>query len=430
VQRPLAPRRLAVVSASAVAAALLLSACQTGPAASTGGQLEATDDGTTVTMWTRSATSDYTQALVDAYNDSHENQVELTVVPFDAYQQKVASAAGAGQLPDIVSSDVVFTPDYVTKGLFRDLTAEIDALPFADDLAEGHIAVGTSADGKKYAVPHDIDLSAVFYNKVLFEKAGLDPDSPPTDLPGWFEAAKAIDGVEGADGFYFGGNCGGCMLFTTWPSIWADGGEVLNDDGTEADLDTDTAGSVYDQYRTAWEDGLAPEAAQTETGATFGTAFGTGQIGWQVLGATAYGTYPKSDTLDVGIAPVPGIDGGESTFLGGDTLSIASTSEKAAAAWDFLSWTIGDEAQIDVVAKSGALPSRTDLADNEYSEADPNVAELSRLVSVGQTPVSAAFGSTFNDANGPWTAYVRNQVFGDAAERGADNDAISAALSQ
>ena len=82
------------------------------------------------------------------------------------------------------------------------------------------------------------------------------------------------------------------------------------------------------------------------------------------------------------------------------------------------------------MAKSGALPSRTDLADNEYSEADPNVAELSRLVSVGQTPVSAAFGSTFNDANGPWTAYVRNQVFGDAAERGADNDAISAALSQ
>jgi multiple sugar transport system substrate-binding protein len=426
VLRPLAPRRLVVVSASAVAAALLLSACQTGPTASTGGQLEATDDGTTVTMWTRSATSDYTQALVDAYNDSHENQVELTVVPFDAYQQKVASAAGADQLPDIVSSDVVFTPDYVSKGLFRDLTAEIDALPFADDLAEGHIAVGTSTDGEKYAVPHDIDLSAVFYNKVLFEKAGLDPDSPPTDLAGWFDAARAIDGLgDGVDGFYFGGNCGGCMLFTTWPSIWADGGEVLNDDGTASELD-----SVYDQYRQAWDDGLAPEAAQTETGATFGTAFGTGKIGWQVLGATGYGTYPKSDTLDVGIAPVPGVDGGESTFLGGDTLSISATSDKAAAAWDFLSWTIGDEAQTEVVAKGGNLPARTDLADNEYSQADPNVAELTRLVSVGETPVSAAFGSTFNDANGPWTAYVRNQIFGDASERGADNDAISAALSQ
>jgi multiple sugar transport system substrate-binding protein len=220
------------------------------------------------------------------------------------------------------------------------------------------------------------------------------------------------------------------MLFTTWPSIWADGGEVLNDDGTASELDSDTAGSVYDQYRTAWEDGLAPDAAQTETGATFGTAFGTGQIGWQVLGATAYGTYPKSDTLDVGVAPVPGVDGGESTFLGGDTLSIASTSEKAAAAWDFLSWTLGDEAQTEVVAKGGNLPARTDLADNEYSQADPNVAELTRLVSVGETPVSAAFGSTFNDANGPWTAYVRNQIFGDASQRGADSDAISEALSQ
>ena len=31
-----------------------------------------------------------------------------------------------------------------------------------------------TADGKVYGVPHDIDLSAVFYNKVLFRKAGLD----------------------------------------------------------------------------------------------------------------------------------------------------------------------------------------------------------------------------------------------------------------
>ncbi|WP_208545176.1 sugar ABC transporter substrate-binding protein [Rathayibacter sp. VKM Ac-2760] len=422
-------RRATALGVGLLATAVLLTACQSGPAASTGGSVEAVDDGTTIQMWTRSSTSDFTQALVDKYNETHENQVELTVVPFDAYQQKVATAAGAGQLPDIVSSDVVYTPDYVAKGLFRDITAEIDALPFAGDLAPGHMAVGTSADGKKYAVPHDLDLSAIFYNKVLFRQAGLDPDAPPTDLKGWFDAAAKIDALgDGTDGFYFGGNCGGCMLFTTWPSIWADGGDVLGDGGTSATLDSDTAGDVYSQYRAAWEAGLAPQAAQTETGATFGTAFGTGKIGWQILGATAYASYPASDSLEVGIAPVPGVAGGESTFVGGDTLSISSTSEHAAAAWDFLSWTLGDEAQIDVIAAGGNLPARTDLADNEYSAADPNVAELARLVSVGETPVSAAFGSTFNDANGPWTAYFRDQIFGDASKRSADNDAISSSL--
>lgn len=418
---------LSVIGAGTVI--VLMSACQSGPASSTGGPVSAEDDGSTVQMWTRSSTSAFTQPLVDQYNATHDNQVELTVVPFDAYQQKVATAAGAGQLPDIVSSDVVYTPDYVAKGLFRDLTSEIDALPFVDDLAEGHMAVGTAEDGKKYAVPHDLDLSAIFYNKVLFTRAGLDPESPPTDLAGWFDAAKKIDALgDGVDGFYFGGNCGGCMLFTTWPSIWADGGDVLADGGTAATLDTDAAGDVYAQYRAAWEAGLAPQGAQTETGATFGTAFGTGKIGWQVLGATAYASYPKSDTMDVGIAPVPGVDGSEATFLGGDTLSISATSEKAAAAWDFLSWTLGDEAQVDVIAKGGNLPARTDLADNQYAQEDAGVAELTRLVSVGRTPVSTAFGSTFNDANGPWTAYFRDQIFGDASQRAADNDAISSAL--
>jgi multiple sugar transport system substrate-binding protein len=421
-------RRLVGVAGLALGA-VVLSGCQAGAAGSSDtASVEATDDGTTITMWTRSSTSDFTTALVEAYNASHENQVDLTVIPFDAYQQKVGSAAGSGQLPDVVSSDVVFTPNYIQQGIFRDLTTEIDALPFKDDLAPGHMSVGEK-DGRNYAVPHDLDLSAMFYNKVLFERAGLDPETPPTTLTGWVEAAEKIDALGGdVNGFYFGGNCGGCMLFTTWPSVWAGGGDVLNEDGTEAQLDSDEAGDVYALYREVWEKGLAPEGAQTETGATFNQVFADGTVGIQPLGATAYGSFEASDALEVGVAPIPGVDGGTSTFLGGDTLSISATSEEAAAAWDFVSWTLSDEAQIDVLAKGGYLPARTDLADNEYSQADANVATMTALVEVGETPKSNAFGSTFNDANGPWTTYFRDQVFGDAGKRAADNDAITSAL--
>ena len=423
--------------ASRVAAAALLATlglgiagCQSasGGGEATKGQVEATDDGSTITMWTRSSIGDFTQALVDSYNASHENQIDLTIIPFDAYQQKVATAAGADQLPDIVSSDVVYTPNYVAKGLFRDLTAEIDALPFKDELAPGHMAVGT-LDDKMYAVPHDLDLSAIFYNKVLFRQAGLDAENPPTDLGGWMDAAAAVDALGGdVNGFYFGGNCGGCMLFTTWPSVWADGGSPLSDDGLSSRLDSGAAEGVYGSYRQAWEDGLAPDAAQTETGATFGTPFGTGNIGWQMLGATAYNTYPVSDVLEVGVAPIPGIDGGESTFLGGDTLSIAATSENAPAAWDFLSWSVSDEAQVEVLAKNGNITARTDLADNEYSQADPNVVLFNSLVAVGETPNSPNFGAVYNDANGPWNTYYRNLIFGDPSKITDDNDAITSAL--
>lgn len=427
---PLSRVRPAFVAAAALTlVSLALTGCQSGvSAASSEETVSATDDGTTITMWTRSSTGDFSQALVDAYNSSHKNKVELTVIPFDAYQQKVAAAAGSQQLPDIVASDVVYTPNYVSKGLFRDITKEVETLPFADKLASGPMAVGVK-DGKQHGIPHDLDLSAMFYNKVLFEKAGLDPETPPTTLQGWMDAAAKINGIEeGVSGFYFGGNCGGCMLFTTWPSIWADGGNVLNEDGTESKLNASTAADVYALYRKAWEDKLVPSSAQTETGATFGTPFGTGKIGMQILGATSYGSYKQDGNLQIGVAPVPGLKGGESTFVGGDTLSIAANSRHAAQAWDFMSWTLSEEAQIEVIAKGGNLPSRTDLAENKYSAADPNVATMSKLVAKGETPVSVNFGSTFNDANGPWTAYFRNQIFGDPGKQESDSSAITAAL--
>ena len=95
------------------------------PAAENGG-----DTGVDLTMWTRSATQEQSQQLVDAYNESHENQVELTVVPNDDYVAKVGAAAGSGGLPDLFAADIVYVPNWVQQGLFQDISANIDGLPF------------------------------------------------------------------------------------------------------------------------------------------------------------------------------------------------------------------------------------------------------------------------------------------------------------
>lgn len=64
-----------------------------GGAAGNGG-----DTGETITMWTRAATQTQSERLVKAYNDSHDNQVELTVIPTDNYQARIAAAAGGKNL--------------------------------------------------------------------------------------------------------------------------------------------------------------------------------------------------------------------------------------------------------------------------------------------------------------------------------------------
>ncbi|MEW2570349.1 sugar ABC transporter substrate-binding protein [Streptomyces sp. NPDC047070] len=425
-------RRRVTAAVALLAAASLVTACGSGDDGSDGGggggakDAKGTDDGATLTMWTRAATRPQSEALVKAYNASHENKVELTVVPTDDYQAKVGAAAGSKDLPDLFASDVVFVPNYTSSGLFADLTERIDALPFADDLAQSHIKAGTYED-KKYVVPHTLDLSVLFYNKDLYRKAKLDPEKPPASLAEWDAQARAVDKLGGGvDGTFFGGNCGGCGVFTWWPSIWAAGDEVLNEEGTAATLDSATAEQVYAAYRGWVRDDIVAPGARDETGTTWTGVFPKGKVGVMPMPSTTLGLMPKD--LDLGVAPIPGPDGGKSTFVGGDAIGISATSKSADQAWNFLAWSLDDKAQIDVVAAHKDVVARTDLASNKHSEADPRLVTINQLVADGRTPYALKFGQTFNDPNGPWLTLMRDAVFGDGSKVDKDNEAVSASL--
>jgi multiple sugar transport system substrate-binding protein len=425
------PRRATLTALAS--ATLLLTACQSGGASSSGGGDTGTkDDGTTITMWTRAPTATFSQTLIDAYNSGHKNKVKLTVIPADSYQQKVGTAAGARQLPDVLAADVVYAPNYASKGVFLDLTARVDQLPYKDTLAPAHMKTATY-QSKIYGVPHDIDLSAVFYNKVLFTRAGLDPAKPPTTLDELYADVKKINALGGSvHGYSFGGACPGCQLFTTWPMIWASGATVLNEQGTASTVDNQTAAQVYSLYRRMYAEGLVPAAAKNENGPTWTQDFSNGQIGIQPMGATALQTIKEGSDLQVGVAPIPGLTGGSSSFVGGDVLGISANSKHAAQAWDFISWTLSEDAQVQVVAKNKNITVRSDLADNTYAQQDPRLATFNKLAGDGQTPVSVNFGKTFNDPNGPWTATVIQAVFGPgdvAAALHEHNDSITASLS-
>ena len=425
-------RRAVVLVAAVAASAAMLAGCQKAPAGQATGDTAAKDDGTTITMWTRSSTSTFSQTLVDEYNKSHKNQVKLTVFPADSYQQKVGTAAGARQLPDVLASDVVYAPNYASKGVFQDITPLVDKLPFKSTLAPAHMKTATY-NNKVYGVPHDIDLSAVFYNKVLFRKAGLDPEKPPTTLDEMYADAQKINALGGGvNGYFFGGACPGCQLFTTWPMIWASGGNVINDAGTASTVDNDIAAKVYDLYRKMYDNGIVPKAVKNEGGPTWTQAFGEGKIGIQPMGATGLQGIKEGPDLEVGVAPIPGLTGGSSSFVGGDVLGIGSNSTHAAQAWDFISWTLSEDAQVNVVAKSHNITVRSDLADNSFAKADPRLGVFNKLAGEGQTPISINFGRTYNDPNGPWTATVIDAVFGktDAATAlHQHNGAISQSLS-
>jgi multiple sugar transport system substrate-binding protein len=420
-------RRSRVGALAALTCLLAAAACGGGGGSSNAGG----DSGVTITMWTRAGTQIPSQRLVDAYNASHKNQVKLTIIPTDNYQPRIAAAAGARQLPDVFASDVIFVPNYTSQGLYLDITDRIGQLPFKDKLAPAHMKLGT-ADGRMYTLPHTIDMSVLFWNKKLYEEAGLDPEKGPKTLREFAEHATTIQEKLGKDGkvsgTFFGGNCGGCYVFTFWPSVWAAGGEVMNAEGTQSMVAQPPMTDVFAIWRKLFDDGVTGPTTREEQGPTWTGFFPKGTIGVMPMPSTTLSQIPKD--MEIGVTPIPGPDGGESTFVGGDSIGISSTTKNVDAAWDFISWTVSDQAQTEVLAKNQDVVARTDLANNRYSAQDPRVVAMNTLVAKGRTPYALRFGQTFNDPQGPWLRLAREAMFGDPAKVQQLNENVNQSLQQ
>jgi len=189
-------------------------------------------DPVTLTMWSRDSNQAFLRELVDMWNASHTNQIDLTIIPAADFVTRVGAAdfvtrvgvaAAGGEAPDLLPIDLIYLPAFARAGSLADITDFVDGLPFADQLIPAHMFLGTYED-RKYAVPFAAEGSVLIYNKGLFEQAGLDPEAPPTTWQEMYDAAVAIRGLgENTWGFYFSGNCPGCNAFTFLPYIWASG---------------------------------------------------------------------------------------------------------------------------------------------------------------------------------------------------------------
>jgi len=426
-------RRLRVTIAAVAAAGLVtgLAACgggdDKGSDAAVSVGPEGVDDGAKLTLWTRAPLEKQAKLLVEAYNKGHKNQVALTVVPNDDYVAKVGAAAGSDGLPDLFAADIVYVPNWVKQGLFKDITANVGQLSFKDSINKGHMAAGTDA-GKSYVLPFVLDLSMLFWNKELFKEAGLDPEKAPASLEEYAADAKAIQklGKKDVYGTATGLNCGGCLVFTWFPSVWAAGQQVMNAEGTQSELAGATPTKVYDTWRDLWKSGAVLPSSKDEAGPTWTAAFTEGKVGLMFYPATLLSSTP----FDAGVAGIPGPGGGGSTFVGGDGIGISKDSKKAAQAWNFLNWMMSEDAQVEVLAKDNDVVSRSDLANNKYAAKDPRLVTINEVAGKGETPVAINFQQAFNAPNSPWLTLVRDAVLGDGSKVQPDNEQITSVLGQ
>ena len=428
--------------AGIAAAALIvpLAACggsgNGGTATAEGIPAKGTDDGTEITLWTRSPLERQAKNVVEAYNKSHKNQVKLEIIPNDDMEGKVGGASQTDSLPDILAGDVVRIPYWASEGIFTDITKQIDGLDNKADLQQGHIEAGT-VDGAEYTLPFITDVSVMVWNKNLYKEAGLDPEQGPKSIDQFVEQAKKVAALnkDGVAGSYLAGQSGGALVFDLFPSVWADGESVMNKDGSEATLDNDSMKGVLDAYKELANttNGLGA-GSKEETGATWTAPFANGKIGvmpYPNTSTTALFDAEKDGGFEVGVAPIPGTkEGKTSTFLGGDAMGISKDSKHVAQAWNYLYWLMQSDAQKEVFADQGDTASNIQTLKTAYKDADPRIQTINSVIidGNGQTPKSPAFNEAFNAAGSPWQLLVQNAVWG-SGDLKADNKAVTDVLS-
>jgi multiple sugar transport system substrate-binding protein len=368
-------------------------------------------------MWERSGgNAGMVDALVAAWNEANpDRKINLTYIPHSEMVPKLAQAIASGEVPDLMGLDLIYGPQFASAGQLEDITSHFADDPSIATASPGHMQVATY-DSKLYGVPLYADVSALFWNKDLFEKAGLDPEVPPQSLQELHDMAAKITGVEeGVYGYYLAGNCAGCNIFTFGPLIWASGGTIEPKSAEDEPLTGENLPKVLEWARMMHKEGHINPAAQAENGETFHLQFGSGKVG--IMGTGNFNitlAREQNPDMNFGIALLPGIEKGTTaSFAGGDIVTIPKGSKRVDDAVDFMKFILSDEVQVEVYAKMLNMTTRGDMVDNKYYAEEPLIQNVAKAIEIGVTPYTLKFFELINSPQGPWLQMLQRVYYTD-----------------
>ena len=185
----------------AAMAASLVTGCGSGSGNASGGSTQAAADTGSkkeVVIWDyfeTDAQKAMMTTLLDGFNASQDEYVASHVyVPFSDYEKQLTLGIASGELPDLVILDGCSMASFISLGLFGDIS---DADIKWDEYIAGPME-STMADGRHYGIPFATNCTALFYNKDMFDAAGIAYPDENTTWDDFHEMAKTLtkDGVK------------------------------------------------------------------------------------------------------------------------------------------------------------------------------------------------------------------------------------------
>lgn len=312
-------------------------------------------------IWDKDTTP-YWTPIKEAYEAEHPNiTIELVDLGSADYTTVLATElSGSGTDFDIVTiKEVNGYATLVSKNTLEPLDAYIDAAGI--DLSQyGGIAEQVTVDGQLYELPFRNDTWVIYYNKDLFDAAGV--DYPSNDMT--FEEYDAL-AREVAD-TTFGSQVYG-SYFHTWRSPVQLFG-TLDGEHTILDGNYDFMKPYYEAILAEEDDQICRKYADLSAeGLHYSAAFSGGDIAMLNMGSwfistmitkLQSGEYDSSLCGNWGIATYPHPEGVEAgSTIGTVTgISVTSASDHKQEAFDFVAWISGEEGS-KVMAETGNFPA-------------------------------------------------------------------------
>src|SRR5690606_7981571 len=127
--------------------------------------------------------------LAKKYEAQHKNvKIEITPLENQAFKSRLTTVAQSGELPDIFQSwGGGILQSQVEAGLVKDITADVES--WTDTLLPQALKP-YQADGKTYGIPFDMGMVGFWYNKELFQKAGI--EEVPDTWDEFLDAVRAL----------------------------------------------------------------------------------------------------------------------------------------------------------------------------------------------------------------------------------------------
>ena len=251
------------------------------------------------------------QAMVEQFvAENPDISVRIESMPAGIYYDKLLTTMVSGDPPDVFIVHEFNTAGFVRQGVLRpsvDLFVS-EGGPLPDDDFKPELLERLEFEGVRYGVPLDNLGWGVWINRTLFEAAGLDPDTPPTDGAELIAMTQQLtldaNGNNAADADFDPDNVVQWGFTVSNPKnlyqsvLWQFGGDIFS--GADALLDEDPAAEAAQYlYDLIYEYHVSPPPA----GFNVLQAFGAGQ-----LAILPYGTwglnFMKSSEIDWDVWPM------------------------------------------------------------------------------------------------------------------------------